>query len=83
MYLTQSYYATPKLIRQNCNYVFMLKLDNERDLKLILSEFSLGVSKEELQDLYRSSTRDKFDFLMVDMDAPPEDRFRHAFGTFN
>jgi hypothetical protein len=78
-YLTQSYYQTPKIIRLNCNYLFIKKLSSERDLNLILSEISLGVSKARLMEIYKQATDDKLKFLMVDIDAPPEKRFRINF----
>lgn len=78
-YLTQSYYETPKIIRLNCNYLFIKKLSSERDLSLILSEISLGVSKEKLMQIYKQATSEKLDFLMVDVDADGGKRFRVNF----
>lgn len=78
-YLTQSYYQTPKIIRLNCNYLFIKKLSSERDLSLILSEIALGVSKEKLMRIYKTATSEKLNFLMVDVDAPGEKRFRVNF----
>lgn len=78
-YLTQSYYQTPKIIRLNCNYIFIKKLSSERDLSLILSEISLGVSKQKLMEIYKNATEGKLDFLMIDIDSPAEKRFRINF----
>lgn len=78
-YLTQSYYQTPKIIRLNCNYLFIKKLSSERDLNLILSEIALGVSKEKLMQIYKEATDEKLNFLMVDVDAPADKRFRINF----
>ena len=41
-----------------------------------LSEFGLGVSKEELLELYEYATREKFSPLVIDMEADPAERFR-------
>lgn len=79
VYLTQSYYQTPKIIRLQCGYFCLKKLNSERDLNLILGECSLGVDKAELLRLYREATRAQRDFLMIDMAAPPEQKFRHNF----
>jgi hypothetical protein len=86
-YLTQSYFSTPKVIRQQCNYIFLKKLGSVRDLKLILSEFTLGVSIEELAAMYAASTQNKEDFFMIDTEACPDGgdgvgKFRHNFQTF-
>jgi energy-coupling factor transporter ATP-binding protein EcfA2 len=78
-YLTQSYFATPKVIRLNCNYIFIKKLSSTRDLSMILNDFSLGIDKELLLKIYKFCTREKNDFLLCDLDAPVEERFRHNF----
>ena len=54
----------------------ILKLSGNREVNLILSEFGLGVSKEELLELYEYATREKFSPLVIDMEADPEQRFR-------
>jgi len=77
MYLTQSYFKVPKTIRINCTYIILKKLSSTRDLNLILSDYNLGVSKETLLEIYKYCTRVKEDFLLLDLDAVPEDRFRH------
>ena len=48
MFLSQSYYNTPKIIRQNINYCIILKLGGTRDTNSILRECSIGISKEQL-----------------------------------
>lgn len=79
MYLTQSYYRTPKLIRINCNYTALKKLSSERDLNTILSEFSLGVDKATLLRMYKHATSEPRSFLMVDIDESSDKRFRKNF----
>jgi hypothetical protein len=76
MYLTQSYFKVPKLIRINCSYVILKKLASARDLNLILSDYNLGVSKETLLAIYKYCTRIKEEFLLLDLDEIPERRFR-------
>ena len=56
--------------------MIILKLSGQREVNLILSEFGLGVSKEELVDIYQYATREKFSPLVIDMEAEPQERFR-------
>lgn len=77
MYLTQSYFKVPKTIRINCTYIILKKLASTRDLNLILSDYNLGVSKETLLELYKYCTREPTNFMLLDLDAVPEKRFRH------
>lgn len=79
MYLTQSFFKTPKTIRVNCNYVIIKKLANNRDLNLILSEYNLGLKKDTLYSIYKYCTDNPMDFMLIDIDAPEEDKFRHNF----
>jgi len=77
VYLTQSYYRTPKTIRVNVNYLILKKLASQRDLAMILSEVSLDVSKDKLIEIYKRATDNHLDFLLIDVDSEAEKRFRH------
>jgi energy-coupling factor transporter ATP-binding protein EcfA2 len=79
IYLSQNYFATPKTIRVNCSYIILKKLSSTRDLRMIMNDFSLGVDKDTLVDLYKFATQDRSDFLLIDIDTVPEHRFRKNF----
>jgi len=67
LYLSQSFYQTPKMIRQNVGYLFIKKLSSMNDLARIIRECSLTESKEEVLEMYKLSTKDKFGWLMIDL----------------
>jgi hypothetical protein len=79
IYISQSYYRVPKVIRQNLNYMIIKQLSSLKDLYRIMSEYSLGVEKEQLAQMYNDATRTKQDFLLIDMDTDPVNRFRKNF----
>ena len=80
IYISQSYYAVPKMIRQNLTYLVIKRLNTLSDLFRIMREYSLGVDKTQLKKIYEASTsNNKQDFLLVDLDADPKDRFRKNF----
>ena len=80
IYISQSYFAVPQIIRKNLNYLIIKRLANIPDLFRILREYSLGIDKDKLLKLYENSiSTNKQDFLLVDLDAEPEDRFRKNF----
>ena len=54
----------------------LLKLSGNREVNMILSEFGLGVTKDELLALYQYATTEKFSPLIIDMEAGADDRFR-------
>ena len=80
VYLSQSYFGVPKMIRMNLNYLIIKRLNTLQDLFRMMREYSLGVSKDVLVDLYQHSIQDnKQDFLLVDLDSEPKDGFRFIF----
>lgn len=65
IYISQSFYSTPKIVRQNCSIVWLGKGMNKRDLRLILSEFAIGLSINELEKLYNELTKESMNFMMI------------------
>jgi len=76
IFISQSYFKIPKIIRNNCSYCVLLKLSGNREVNLILSEFGLGVTKDQLLDIYKFATNEKFSPLIIDMEADSANRFR-------
>ena len=60
IYLSQSFYKTPKDIRLNCSHYCLYEFPSSRESSRITSE--LGVDK----NVYREATRKPFSFLYVD-----------------
>jgi hypothetical protein len=79
VYISQSYYAVPQMIRQNLTYLIIKRLNTLTDLFRIMREYSLGVDKTQLKKIYDSATSTKQDFLLVDLEEAPENRFRKNF----
>lgn len=73
-YLSQSFYAIPKIIRQQTNYVILKKLGSLKDIKMIIREYSLGMNLDDLVALYKECTQNKLDFVMLDLQ---DDRYKY------
>ena len=83
IYLSQSFFMTPKFIRQNCNAMWILKLAGQREVNIILKEFSLGVDKEILLKMYDYATNERFYPLMIDLEAScMNNKFRKGLFEF-
>lgn len=82
IYISQSYFRIPKIIRQNLSYLVLLKLSGERELKLILSEGGLGLDRNQLLALYNYATAEKFNALVIDFEAPIDKRYRKNWTEF-
>lgn len=67
IFLTHSWFATDKLIRLNSEYLWILKANSRRDLKMVISDFSIpGLTLEKLIRAYTEATREKGQALMID-----------------
>ena len=82
-YLSQSFFKIPKIVRLQFSHLILLKLSSNRDLNLILSDYSLGLNRDELAMIYKDATRTKFDFLKVAVDEPDNNKkFSHNWTDF-
>ena len=72
IYLSQSFYKTPRDIRLNCSHYCIYDFPSSRESNMISSE--LGVDKEK----YKKATKEQYDFLHVD--KPRKKVKRNFFG---
>ena len=78
VFITQSYFRTPKDIRLNATHYFLMKIPNRRELQQICINHSADTDFKDFQRIYKSSTQKQYDYLVVDTTLPSEDsrRFR-------
>ncbi len=70
IFISQSYYGTPKIIRQNCDYIVIKKINTKKDLKRLLDEYNLGDNVDSIMGLYTSIvSKDKTNFLLIDLNT--------------
>ena len=60
IYLSQSFYRTPRDIRLNCSHYYIYEFPSSRERNMISSE--LGVDKEK----FKKATKEPYSFLYVD-----------------
>jgi hypothetical protein len=78
IYISQDYYSVDKIIRRNLNYLIIKQVSSLRDLRLNISEYSIGIDKELMEKLYKYCTNEKSKFMMIDLEHK-EYRFRKGF----
>ena len=79
MFLSQSYYSIPKVIRKNCFYIVLKHIAQSTDLKRILADYSqLDISFKKLNELYHMAIESgQFNFFMIDLVTKDENlKFR-------
>ena len=66
VFITQSYFRTPKDARLNSTHYILMKMDNKKELKSIAEENSGHLDFKEFLKIYSHCTRDPYSFMMVD-----------------
>jgi len=84
IYLAQSYYDIPKFIRNQCDLIFMIKVPSIENLYGILKEYSLGETKEQLQNIYNYCCVDNTfgDFLLINLKSSKDKLYRKNFNEY-
>jgi ABC-type dipeptide/oligopeptide/nickel transport system ATPase component len=82
VYLTQSYFQVPPIVRKQMTGLILRKINGKRDLNSILNECSIDATKKQnLLNMYTAccDPKDITAFLFIDLSAPEEFRFRYQF----
>jgi hypothetical protein len=83
VYLSQSFFDIPKMIRKNCSYMVFLKIGGMREVKTILRDFSLNCSKEQLIGMYDYATAEKLSPFVIDIEEKDnKHKFRKGFTDY-
>ena len=84
IFLSQSYYPIPKMIRMNTGYLILRGIDNKRDFRMIATNFTLNKSPEELFKMYQQATSTPMQWFMVDLiTTDPKMRYRAGFESMD
>lgn len=86
IFISQSYYDVPSMIRKNTEYFIFTKIRTARDLTFILKEFQLGLTQEQIMELFIEATREGFpNFFMIDTNNVKDTsyRFRKNFSPMS
>lgn len=81
IYLTQSYFQVPPVIRKQMTSLILRKINGKRDASSILKECSIDATTFQLLHMYEAccDPDDITAFLFIDFNAPDSQRFRYKF----
>jgi hypothetical protein len=85
IFISQSYFMIPLLIRQNANLLFVKKVGSPKDLTRIAAEFATSKTKEEIKEMYKVATEGSActDFFLIDRENRDENLvYRDGFEPF-
>ena len=78
-YLSQMFQPVLKDIRLQTSHILLRNINSRKELNRIISEFNLGVDRDEIVKLYRQATMNDFDFFMIDNTEPESRRYKRNF----
>jgi hypothetical protein len=82
IFISQSYFHIPKMIRRNSDYIIIKKIQSSRDLSRILNEYNLDTDLNSLKKLYIDTSKKMTDFMLLDMETnDPSLKYRHNFAS--
>ena len=66
VFITQSYFRTPKDARLTSTHYIIIKIGNKKELKSIAEENSRHLGFKDFLKIYNYCTKDPYSFMMVD-----------------
>lgn len=69
IYLTQSYFDVPKMIRLNSQYFALFNIGDKKELRSIADSHSSRVEFKDFMRVYRAAMSEPFSFLVIDKNA--------------
>lgn len=83
VFLSQSFFSTSKIIRQNIGYIVLLTMSNQRNLNSIIETIGCPVSKECIKKVVSNATNFKMNVCIIDVYNPElNEKFRRNFNDY-
>ena len=79
VFITQSYFRTPKDARLNSTHYILMKMGNKKELKSIAEENSGHLDFKDFLKIYNYCTKDSYSLMMVDTRPTARVTFKKNF----
>ena len=79
VFITQSYFRTPKDARLNSTHYILMKIDNKKELKSIAEGKSSHLDFKDFLKIYNYCTNEPYSFMMVDTRPTARVTFKKNF----
>ena len=79
VFITQSYFRTPKDARLNSTHYILMKTDSKKELKSIAEEKSGYLDYKDFLKIYNCCTKEPYSFMMIDTRPTATITFRKNF----
>lgn len=79
-YICHSWYAIPKMIRLNTQYVLGYRLPSARELRELQKELATNIDKDDFIRAYKEATKNGYEFILIDKRSnDPKEQYRREF----
>ena len=79
VFITQSYFKTPKDARLNSTHYILMKISNRKELKSIAEENSRYLDFKDVLKIYNYCTKEPYSFMMIDTRPTASVTFKKGF----
>ena len=79
VFITQSYFRTPKDARLNSTHYILMKIDNKKELKSLAEENSGHLDFKDFLKIYNYCTNERYSFMLVDTRPTARVTFKKNF----
>ena len=83
VFITQSYFSVPKVVRLNSTHYLIMKINNKRELQNIAINHSADIDYKDFVKIYRECTKEPYSFLTIDTTLPASDPLRFRKNLFH
>ena len=70
VFITQSYFSVPKVVRLNSMHYFIIKISSKRELQNIAINHSADIDYKDFIKIYRECTKEPYNFLTIPSTNP-------------
>ena len=85
VFITQSYFRTPKDARSNSTHYVLMKIQSKRELQNIAQDNSDDIDFKDILKIYKECTNEPYSFMTIDTTLSSSDpmRFRKNFSEYS
>ena len=76
VFINQSYFSVPKDVRLNSTHYLIMRINNKRELQIIVINHSANIDYNDFMKIYRECTNRPFNFLIIDTTLPASNTLR-------
>ena len=83
VFITQSYFSVPKVVRLNSTHYLIMKINNKRELQNIAINHSADIDYKDFTKIYRECTKEHYSFMTIDTTLLASDPLRFRKNLFD